>query len=278
MPGLPISKKQLDKLGDRLRDAGSPAAEDFEMLEAVLGAYDEALQEVRETLRELGFEPTVRLKTTGTIVDKLRRERSSSLKTIHDLAGARIVLSGSLRAQDAAVRLISEAYSDAPVPPLVIDRRSDPRAGYRAVHMILKIGGIPVEVQLRTELQDRWAQLFERLADVWGRQIRYGGAPSGDSADRAARRQDIVDLMMKISGLMEEHEARGAKIEGWGIPALLRNAGVGFATVEEDVPVEFRGVRSTYLELKADEARLDKRLRVLLTMVADMLEREVNPR
>ncbi|MGA5301417.1 hypothetical protein ACPCHT_15910 [Nucisporomicrobium flavum] len=216
----------------------------------------------------------MRLKTTGTIIDKLRRERSSSLKTIHDLAGARIVLSGSLRAQDAAVRLISKAYVDASV----IDRRSDPRAGYRAVHTILKIDGIPVEVQLRTELQDHWAQLFERLADVWGRQIRYGDVPSGDSAERVAGRQEIVAVMMQISDLMQDHEVRGAKIEKWGIPTLLRNAGVGFETVEEDVPAELREVRSTYLELKAEEARSEQRLRDLLTLVADMLEREVNPR
>jgi len=37
---------------------------------------------------------------------------------------------------------------------------------------------LPVEVQGRTELQHRWAQVYERLADwLGGRSIRYGGAP-----------------------------------------------------------------------------------------------------
>jgi ppGpp synthetase/RelA/SpoT-type nucleotidyltranferase len=47
----------------------------------------------------------------------------------------------------------------------------DPRAGYRAVHVITKTDGIPVEVQFRTDLQNKWAQVFERLADECGRQI-----------------------------------------------------------------------------------------------------------
>ena len=32
-----------------------------------------------------------------------------------------------------------------------------------------------VEVQVRTALQAYWAELYERMADQWGRQIRYGG-------------------------------------------------------------------------------------------------------
>ncbi|GGI66943.1 hypothetical protein GCM10010116_62080 [Microbispora rosea subsp. aerata] len=43
--------------------------------------------------------------------------------------------------------------------------------------MIAFLDGIPVEIQVRTELQDVWAQILERLADQWGRGIRYGDAP-----------------------------------------------------------------------------------------------------
>lgn len=96
MPALPISKKQLHKLGDRLRDSATPDPTDRELLEQVLSAYREALHIVVDRLRQLGFNPAERLKTTGTIVDKLRRGHGSSLKTIHDLAGARVVLSGDL--------------------------------------------------------------------------------------------------------------------------------------------------------------------------------------
>ena len=38
--------------------------------------------------------------------------------------------------------------------------------------------GIAVEIQVRTTLQHVWAELFERLADLVGRQIRYGQPPN----------------------------------------------------------------------------------------------------
>ncbi|PRY28085.1 RelA/SpoT domain-containing protein [Pseudosporangium ferrugineum] len=277
MPTLPVSKKQLDRLGDRLRDASTPSAGDSELLEAVLGAYDEALQAVRGRLRQLGFDPTVRLKTTGTIIDKLRRDRSSSLKTIHDLAGARIVLSGTLRDQDAAVRAVVTAFTDGTAVPSVIDRRADPRSGYRAVHVILRIDGLPVEVQFRTELQDLWAQLFERLADVWGRQIRYGGPPDdvGLSSRTAEARRTIVELLLSSSKAMGEHEGRSARFVDLGIPALLRNAGVDVSTRNEDVPAEVREVHFTYLHYVRSEALAEEALRNMLTKVAEAVEGEV---
>src|SRR3954470_819418 len=103
MPILPISKKQLDKLGDRLRDGAAPEPADLDLLGEVLEVYGEALNIVLDHLRRLGFDPAVRVKTTGTIISKLQRDRVSSLKTIQDLAGARVVILGDLDRQDAVV-------------------------------------------------------------------------------------------------------------------------------------------------------------------------------
>jgi len=50
------------------------------------------------------------------------------------------------------------------------------------VHLVVKLDGIPVEVQVRTVLQHAWAQSMERLGDAWGRAIRYGGEP--DDSER----------------------------------------------------------------------------------------------
>jgi len=36
------------------------------------------------------------------------------------------------------------------------DRRAKPSHGYRAVHLITKVAAKPVEIQVRTELQDGW--------------------------------------------------------------------------------------------------------------------------
>lgn len=49
--------------------------------------------------------------------------------------------------------------------------------GYRAVHVVPRVRGCRVEIQVRTHLQDQWAQAMEALGDVWGRGVRYGEGP-----------------------------------------------------------------------------------------------------
>jgi ppGpp synthetase/RelA/SpoT-type nucleotidyltranferase len=212
---LPISKSQLDKLGDRLRDADDIDPADLDRLEAVLGACSHALTIVEQHLGDLGFRPIGRLKTRATIVDKLRRERTFRLKTAQDLAGARVVLTGDLRSQDHAVDAFRAKCAGACPAPSVIDRRADPRAGYRAVHVVVKVDGIPVEVQFRTELQNTWAQTFERLADHLGRQIRYGGDPADGArnAENAARRRELAGAMMQASKIVAVYEEAQASQE-----------------------------------------------------------------
>jgi ppGpp synthetase/RelA/SpoT-type nucleotidyltranferase len=45
------------------------------------------------------------------------------------------------------------------------DRREAPSSGYRAIHGIVRTDGVPLEIQVRTRLQDNWANLVESLAD-----------------------------------------------------------------------------------------------------------------
>src|SRR6185312_32792 len=42
---------------------------------------------------------------------------------------------------------------------------------------IVFIRSLQVEIQVRTQLQHQWAELYEKLADKIGRGIRYGEAP-----------------------------------------------------------------------------------------------------
>lgn len=59
-----------------------------------------------------------------------------------------------------------------------IDRRERPSHGYRAIHVIVRMLGCDVELQIRTKLQDLWAQLSERIADeVSDPMVKYGGGP-----------------------------------------------------------------------------------------------------
>ncbi|MDT0488345.1 hypothetical protein RNB18_50780, partial [Streptomyces sp. DSM 41640] len=141
-------------------------------------AYDDMLGRALDVVRELGFEPTSRVKNTGTILEKLERQGGSWLKSIQDLAGMRVVLDGDRGTQDAAVAAIVRAFTDPGREPRVTDRRVQPSHGYRAVHVIAQLEGMPVEIQVRTRYQHEWADMFEKLADVIGRGIRYGEPPS----------------------------------------------------------------------------------------------------
>jgi len=57
------------------------------------------------------------------------------------------------------------------------DRRVIPSHSYRADHIIVEVSGRLVEIQVRTTLQNLWADLSERLADRFDPAIKYGGGP-----------------------------------------------------------------------------------------------------
>ena len=77
----------------------------------------------------------------------------------------------------------------------VVDRRNDPRYGYRAIHIIVKILGQSIEVQVRTELQHKWAELSEKLSDKIDPAIKYGG---GDKI--------VKKLLLDLSDLVKNYE------------------------------------------------------------------------
>jgi len=203
---LPITKGQFNRLGDRLIAGESPSQADLDELETVLTAYQAVLEQVKAHLRDLGFAPGDRVKTTPTMLDKLRRIPGMELSRVQDLAGARITVR-NLAAQDEAAKKISEFYAAQGCPWREVNRRTDPRFGYRAVHLVVSIEAIPVEIQIRTELQNSWAQIVERLADRWGRGIRYGEDPenpegivrSGQSVDS---RRGFLTTLMTLSDLI----------------------------------------------------------------------------
>lgn len=212
---LPISRSQLDRLGDRLA-SDQPSEEDYALLGDVLSAYDVALAAIQTRLEQLGLTVTGRLKTTGTLIEKLRREHSMKLKGIQDVAGCRIIQEGTRRDQDETVAAVVADFVDADKPPRVRDRRPEPSSGYRAVHVIVYGGTIPVEIQVRTELQDLWAQAFERLADSWGRGIRYGEDPQDPDSPILGTdltRRKIVELLQELSDQIDAVEVAQVQVQ-----------------------------------------------------------------
>jgi ppGpp synthetase/RelA/SpoT-type nucleotidyltranferase len=56
----------------------------------------------------------------------------------------------------------------------VIDRRTLPSNGYRALHIVVGSQGKLIEIQVRTSLQHLWAELSEKYSDVVDPGIKYG--------------------------------------------------------------------------------------------------------
>jgi ppGpp synthetase/RelA/SpoT-type nucleotidyltranferase len=71
--------------------------------------------------------------------------------------------------------------------------------GYRAVHVIVKVSGFPVETQVRTALQNSWAQATESLADSFDPEIKYGRGPD--------LIRNILDRVSTIIATNENSEA-----------------------------------------------------------------------
>ena len=103
---LPLSRSALDRLGKRLA-AETVSAADWGTFETVLDAYQATLDDAQGILESAGFEPTTRVKSTGTLVEKL--SRGTSFKSVQDVAGARVVVNRGRVDQDRAVARIARA-------------------------------------------------------------------------------------------------------------------------------------------------------------------------
>ena len=149
-----ISKAQIDRLGERLRKGGV-SQDDLPELDAYRQSFAEAYEEVVATVRTAtGLEPTGRdRKTPFSIIEKLRREKTMKLSQMQDIAGCRVIVP-DVPEQSRVVELLTRAFAK---QRTVIDRRQRPGHGYRAVHVIATAREKVVEVQVRTELQNRWA-------------------------------------------------------------------------------------------------------------------------
>ena len=208
-----FSKSEIDRLGERIRAARTLSADDLEMLQAFRLERREHLEEVMRDLRGLGWRPTGRVKTRNTLVEKLHRDSKLSLSRMQDVVGSRIVVEGGRQEQDAVVAALVARYPDS----RTVDRREWPSGGYRAVHIVVRHRGWPLEIQVRTPLQDAWAQVFEQFADVFGRELRYGGVPTvggtgpyGSVLRWAARHQ--TRELLRLSEAIDRGERAGLSV------------------------------------------------------------------
>jgi ppGpp synthetase/RelA/SpoT-type nucleotidyltranferase len=117
-----------------------------------------------------------RLKRINRILAKLERfNPKMQLTTMQDIGGVRVVVP-SLDALRELERHIRKRWG--PGIRELYDYIAEPQdSGYRAVHIVVVRDGYPIEIQLRTERQNTWAQLNEALARQAGAELKWGEGP-----------------------------------------------------------------------------------------------------
>ena len=81
-PTLPMSRSALDRLGERFNNADQIAENDLEKLAQVVDVHQEVLDDLKDELADLGYPATTRVKTTATLIEKLRREGKMLLSRV----------------------------------------------------------------------------------------------------------------------------------------------------------------------------------------------------
>lgn len=128
-----------------------------------------------------------RLKKFATIVDKLARLERMKLSRMEDIGGCRVVVPNMAESRDLARRL-KKNWTITRDRDYVLDPKPD---GYRARHLVAIKDGRFIEVQIRTVLQDFWANTVERDGRRDGVGLKFG---KGSAVVREQYRQ-ISELM-----------------------------------------------------------------------------------
>jgi ppGpp synthetase/RelA/SpoT-type nucleotidyltranferase len=203
-----LSKAAIDRAGKHLRDDAIPRPEDVAIYNEYRASLAPALREVEDVVSRWDpFTPHhvfSRLKRVDNVIDKLRRGHVR-LSGINDIAGCRVIVDG-IDSQDYAVNVIARHFPGCRVTD---DRTREHVSGYVAVHLNVRAStGQFVEVQVRTEIQNRWAILSERLALMphIGKGLKHG-AGDGELLVRLQRASDLatrLDAAQTASGRSAE--------------------------------------------------------------------------
>lgn len=251
---MPVSKTQIDRLGDRLKE-GSHTESDLRLLDDYRRSFGESYEVVVGTIRQRGQFPTGRLaKSTLSIVEKLRRE-SLRLSQMQDIAGCRVVVGGVLEQDQFVASLIADFPGAS-----VMDRRDNPSHDYRAVHVIVEISGKPVEIQVRTALQHLWAEVSEKSSDVLDPTIKYGGGTDlwrnflTKSSESVAAYENLEKAQM--AALEVWTKGQTAALEKWtkAVAELQATFIIEHAATEQDKE-RWQAEAGEYKEQKQAEAR-----------------------
>ena len=167
---ITFSRSAVDQLGRRLRK--DPLDPDDITLFSELGKELEREAMATTALLRNSYLPEFTPRPTKTLYStraKMARG-STALSQMQDIVGCRIVVDTS-KEQEDALDEIERIFPKADIKDL-----TNREMGYRAFHVLLNRPPFNYEIQLRTELQNAWAQLSEKLADRLP-EVKYGGGP-----------------------------------------------------------------------------------------------------
>ncbi len=188
----PMSKSKIHEMGSVLRKNGVIALDDWE---TYLLHQEEIVSELARKLNDFvdskvmpggktteeiivpgsgTYKVTRRVKSVVSLKEKLRRMPKTPLERIQDVAGARLDCDVTLTQQRRIADELCDLFTECGATRVdLIDLRDGSHSGYRAIHLHLRFPAGFAEVQVRTALQSRWANIYETAADIFGRQIRY---------------------------------------------------------------------------------------------------------
>ena len=188
----PMSKSKIHEMGSVLRKNGVIALDDWE---TYLLHQEEIVSELARKLNDFvdskvipggktteeiivpgsgTYKVTRRVKSVVSLKEKLRRMPKTPLERIQAVAGARLDCDVTLTQQQRIAKGLYDLFTECGANRVDIkDLRDGSHSGYRAIHLHLRFPAGFAEVQVRTALQSRWANVYETAADIFGRQIRY---------------------------------------------------------------------------------------------------------
>lgn len=187
---MPYSKTQVNRAGQlwaehlraigqgsrRAREQEAELREAIEIMDWWRGAHAKPLSRVAGNLHRYAADEgkpvvTQRLKKLPTMLGKLFREPGMKLARMEDIGGVRAVLPD----QGAAYRVAGRLRRNWTITRFR-DYVSNPKIdGYRALHLINLNRGRLIEIQLRTPLQDTWANAVEADARLLSPDLKFGG-------------------------------------------------------------------------------------------------------
>lgn len=221
----PFSKTRVNKLGSAWRDGEAektPEIDEFltfnaEFTEELLRISNEIIDSMILPMSESGNAEVVpesslynlagRVKQDESLLRKMRWKKTTPILNVQDVAGIRFDYDMTLTQQTRLAEAFSQGFELAGAKRVETrDSRQDPHSGYRAMHLWIFSKAGRAEMQIRTALQSKWANLSESATDLFGPEIKYlhEGAQIPEGAGQMVKElHEMSELARRIEELAD---------------------------------------------------------------------------